>query len=337
MWNREKYFDRQTKLKDFGTLGQEKLKQAKVLMVGAGGLGCPCLLYLMGAGVGRIGIIDGDRISISNLHRQILYTAKDLGLYKAEVAQQRLLEMHPFSEVLAYPYTLTAENASELFKDYDFIIDGTDNFETRYLINDTCVAGNKPFLSAAIDAYDAQIAIYNVEGSASYRCVFPQPPIDCYSCAEDGVINVLPAVVGSLMATETWKFLADYTDNLVGKMLCYNLLSTQFQVLQLPPRQMDISVTKEQFPIIDHLTDYLDNKEAVSQDTLLLDIREEWEFEEYAIGGINIPLSELATRKAEFSAYKQVIIICSSGSRSYVAARLLAPYVETIWRYTLSG
>lgn len=231
MWTKEELdrYHRQMILPQVGPEGQERLKQSSVVVVGAGGLGVPVLQYLAAAGVGRIGIVEMDRVEVSNLHRQVLYTTEDLGKPKALVAKERLLALNPLVAVDAYPVRLTSENALEILKPYHLVVDASDNFPTRYLVNDACVLLGKPLVYGAIYQFDGQVAVFHhkaPEGEMGpcYRCLFPKPPPpgSVPSCAEAGVFGVLPAVVGSLMAAEALKVLLGIGKPLAGSLLLYD-------------------------------------------------------------------------------------------------------------------
>lgn len=202
-------YNRQTILPEIGDEGQNKLKQAKVLVIGAGGLGCPILQYIATAGVGNIGIVDFDKIEIHNLHRQILYTENQLGLSKALTAKETVEKLNPLIKVTAFDQKLTAENASTLLAQYDFVVDGSDNFSTRYLVNDTCVALCKPLVYGSILGFEGQIAVFNHQGSKNLRDLFPEPPNpkDVPNCSFNGVLGTLPGMIGTMMAHETLKLI----------------------------------------------------------------------------------------------------------------------------------
>lgn len=321
----KKYYDRHLKLEGFGTLAQEKLLQAKVLVIGAGGLGCPLLQYLATAGIGTIGVVDGDVIAISNLHRQILYTSDDLGLSKAETAVKKLKLLQPSIDIKAYCFNLSSKNASALFAQYDLIIDGTDNFETRYLVNDACVLQQKPFVSGAIQAYMGQISVFNYQAGPTYRCLYPEAPADedCFSCSVNGVLNVLPGIVALYMANEAIKVISGYGEVLSGKLLLIDIERNEHRLLSFEVNEANKHLTSlnptESWLSSDEVIRY----QATHQTTQLVDVREPWEFEEYNIGGINIPVHEIIYRKNEIDKNKPVILLCQSGKRSRTAAVLL--------------
>lgn len=231
-------YNRQILLPDFGVMGQQKLKQARVLMIGAGALGCAVLPYLTAAGVGSIGIVDFDTVDSSNLHRQPLYTIDDIGQQKAKCAVQRLAKQNEFVILEAYPFELSNQNALELFSKYDIIIDGTDNFATRYLINDACALLGKALVYGAIHRFEGQVSVLNYVSNSgikgpSYRCLFPEPPsANAYpDCAEAGVIGVLPGLIGMMQANETIKIITGIGEVLTGRLLMVNMLNMEFNTL----------------------------------------------------------------------------------------------------------
>src|SRR5215471_7077476 len=217
-------YSRHLALREIGVAGQEKLKAAKVLVIGAGGLGSPSILYLAAAGVGTIGIVDFDKVDVSNLQRQILFASASVGAPKAEVAKARLLELNPDLKIHAHQVELRAANVLEIFSNYDIVLDGTDRFATRYLTNDACVLQRKPLVSAAIHRFEGQAMTYVPDRGPCYRCLFPEPPTDGLvpNCAEAGVLGVLPGVLGTIQATEAIKLITGIGELLVGRLLTYD-------------------------------------------------------------------------------------------------------------------
>lgn len=231
-------FQRQVILKGLGEKGQVKLQEARVLVVGAGGLGCPVLQYLAAAGVGNIGIVDGDRVMASNLHRQVLYAPKDEGRMKVELAATRVREMSPETEVRAYPVRMMQTNALDIIADYDIVADCTDNFATRYMINDACVLKGLPLAYASVSRFEGQVSLFNVklpngEHSGHYRDIFPTPPMagEVPDCAEAGVLGVLPGIIGSMQATEIIKWITGMGEPLVNRLLTYDALNNRYMEL----------------------------------------------------------------------------------------------------------
>ncbi len=242
-------YQRQIQLKEFGKEGQQKLLQAKVLVIGAGGLGCPVLQYLAAAGLGIIGIVDDDAVALHNLHRQVLYSVQDIGSPKAETAKTKLQQLNPELSILAFTERLTVENALEIVRQYDIVIDGTDNFATRYMINDACVLTNKPLVFGAISKFEGQVSIFNCksnnnETAVNYRDLFPQPPKDgeVLNCAETGVLGVLPGIIGTMMANETIKLIAGIGKPLINRMITYNALTNQVYELALHANESTASL-----------------------------------------------------------------------------------------------
>jgi molybdopterin/thiamine biosynthesis adenylyltransferase len=220
-------YKKQVFMPEIGYEGQQKLKKARVLVVGAGGLGCPVLQYLGAAGVGEIAVADHDVVEESNLHRQILFTMADIGRNKAEVAAERLTALNPFITITPVPQKVTEENAAPLIGAYDFVIDGSDNFATRYLVNDHCVALGKTLVYGSIFQFEGQVSVLNYEGGPNYRSLFPEPPPpeDVPNCAENGVMGPLPGMIGSLMASEALKLICGFGELLSGRLLTFNVLT----------------------------------------------------------------------------------------------------------------
>ena len=233
-------YDRQIKLNEVGVSGQEKLRNARALIVGVGGLGCPAAQYLAGAGIGRIGLMDHDKVSITNLHRQILYDENDIGNSKALVAKEKLQRLNGEIELVAIEEALTIDNAEKLFLQYDLILDGTDNFETKYLINDACILAGKPWIYASIYKNEGQLSVFNYENGPSYRCLFPKTTQQNISCEATGVLGVVPGIIGMLQAMEALKIILGIGDVFSGKLKLSNLLSGSEQILKLQKKQEEI-------------------------------------------------------------------------------------------------
>ncbi|WP_369048885.1 molybdopterin-synthase adenylyltransferase MoeB [Tenacibaculum sp. UWU-22] len=327
----QKQYNRHLILDKIGEKGQLKLKQAKVLVIGAGGLGCPVLQYITAAGVGTIGIIDHDVVDQSNLQRQILYTIDDIEKSKAEIAANRLSKLNPFVTFQVYKEKLTSENAISLFQKYDVIIDGSDNFTTRYLTNDAAVLTQKPLVYGAIFKFEGQVSVFNYKGSATYRCLYPKPPKpeESPNCSEIGVIGVLPGIIGCLQANEAIKIICEIGDVLANKLLMYNVLNM---------RQLILKFEKTDNAKITELNDNYDFfcgvKTTQNEITLkqlennlhhynLLDVREYSERKQHHIGGQHIPLNELQQRSKEIAIDKPIVVYCKSGIRSQRAINFL--------------
>ncbi|GAA4272887.1 HesA/MoeB/ThiF family protein [Aquimarina gracilis] len=330
-------YHRQIILPEIGEEGQKKLNSSKVLVIGAGGLGCPALQYLAAAGVGTIGIIDFDVVEISNLHRQILYGDSSVGKNKALAAKNRLEDLNPTIHVNAYPEKLTPKNAITIFSKYDIIVDGSDNFSTRYLVNDACVITDKPLVYGAIFKYEGQVSVFNYKKGPTYRCLFPEPPKagSIPSCSEIGVLGVLPGIIGSLQANEVIKIALGIGETLHGKLLMYDSLSTQFSTFSI--HRVDAEVLK-----VKAITKNFENtdydlfcgieriKEILAKDVFriencqCIDIREP--HEQPKIESLNPDYIPLATLEKNISSYKkeqEIILFCQSGVRSRKAVEIL--------------
>ncbi|CAM1374443.1 molybdopterin-synthase adenylyltransferase MoeB [Tenacibaculum xiamenense] len=326
-----KQYNRHLILDKIGEEGQLKLKRAKVLVIGAGGLGCPILQYLTAAGVGTIGIIDHDIVDQSNLQRQILYTFDDIGKSKAETAKNRLSRLNPFVKFNVYKERLTNGNALSLFKNYDVIVDGSDNFATRYLTNDAAVLEGKPLVYGAIFKFEGQVSVFNFKGSATYRCLYPTPPKpeESPNCSEIGVIGVLPGIIGSLQANETIKIICGIGEVLANKLVMFDTLSMRQMALKFQKtNNAEIKKLEEDYdffcgvkPIGEEIS--LKELELDKEKYNLLDVREPWEREEHHIGGYHIPLGELSNRYKELKYDKPLVVYCKSGMRSKAAITLL--------------
>ena len=353
-------YNRQMLLKQFGETGQQKLLQAKVLVVGAGGLGCPALQYLVAAGVGTIGIIDDDVVTLSNLHRQVLYTIHDIGLLKAEKAAFVLQQMNPDITIITYPERLTTQNALDIITAFDIVVDGTDNFSTRYLINDACVLLNKPLVYGAVSQFEGQIAIFNNnqqggEPSVNYRDLFPEPPGEgeIQNCEQAGVLGVLPGIIGTMQANETIKLITGIGQPLINRMLTYNALNNQTYVLLLSVRKETASLipsNAEAFKATDYESVCSSSAIAVEINTdtfdqivetgkaTIIDVRE---FEEYPVvtefSHIQIPLSQFRG-KIPAIIEDTVVVFCQSGKRSLQAVHYLTEvFGDSKKIYSLKG
>jgi adenylyltransferase/sulfurtransferase len=338
----QKRYNRHLILEELGPTGQEKLKAAKVLVIGAGGLGCPILQYLTAAGVGTIGIVDFDEVSLSNLQRQILFTENDLGKNKAAIAAERLKQLNRHVDFVVIQQKLTANNALQFFEPYDLIVDGTDNFSTRYLVNDAAVITKKPLVYGSIYKFQGQIAVFNYQDGPSYRCLFPIPPEygTIKNCAEIGVVGVLPGIVGTQQANEALKIILGIGTVLTGKLMIYDALTANYTTLTIERSENEISKVVARainFADFDYdlfcgvpaqqetefkLSEVLDN-----EDYQLVDLRELWE--EPQLEGTNlirIQMGELTERLSEVSRTKKVILICQTGFRSAQAKEFLIKF-----------
>ncbi|MGH8104528.1 MAG: molybdopterin-synthase adenylyltransferase MoeB [bacterium] len=341
-------YSRQLLLPEVGEEGQRKLKEARVLVVGAGGLGCPVAMYLAAAGVGRIGLVDSDSVDVSNLQRQVLYAAHDVGRPKAGIAAERLLAMNPCIEVVTYPVRLTSDNALDIFKEYDIIVDSADNFQTRYLVNDACALLGKFDVYASVLRFDGQVTVFDARKGPCYRCLYPAPPPPGLvpTCSEGGVLGVLAGVVGSIQAVETLKRILVQGDSLVGRLLLFDALSMKFRELAIR-KDLNCPVCGKH-PTVRHLIDYeefcgVPTAEVVEQmgseheitpeelkaklernEVRLIDVREPIEYDIAHIEGAElIPLGQLPARVAELDSADELVFHCHTGSRSAQAVNYL--------------
>ena len=324
-------------LPELGVEGQLKLKEAKVLMIGAGGLGCPVLQYLVAAGAGTIAIVDNDVVDETNLHRQILYSYADIGTKKALAAQKHLQALNPYVQVLAFPERLGPDNATTLLEPYDLVIDGSDNFPTRYLVNDTCLTLGKPLVFGSIFKFEGQVSVFNYQGGPSYRDLFPEPPQsgEVPNCAEIGVIGVLPGIIGCLMANEAVKVICEIGEVLSGRLLVFDALTnlsrtfTFAQSASAPVQTAGPSAASCSSPLQE--TEEIDMRllnewlKSSQEDVHIIDVREPYEFEEYNIGGINIPLSDLSSEIEKLPLEGKIVFCCASGQRSKMAIAMARP------------
>jgi sulfur-carrier protein adenylyltransferase/sulfurtransferase len=341
-------YRRHLSLPEFGLEGQQRLLASSVLLIGAGGLGCPLAQYLAAAGVGRIGLLDFDVVDVSNLQRQVLYGTRDVGRPKVEVARERIHALNPDVDLVTFRERLTSENALERFRDFDVVIDGTDNFPTRYLSNDACVLLGKPTVYGAILRFEGQASTFDAKRGPCYRCLFPEPPPpgSVPSCAEGGVLGVLPGIIALIQATEAVKLLTGIGEPLIGRFLHYDALAMRFDEFRFQ-KDPDCPVCGKQ-PTITELIDYegfcgvhapeergmreisaaeLAALRARGEELLLLDVRRPDEWATARIEGAKLmPLHELAARLAELADWKdrRVIAHCHHGARSARACEVLA-------------
>jgi adenylyltransferase/sulfurtransferase len=324
-------YNRHLILEEIGEDGQLKLKQAKVLVIGAGGLGCPILQYLTAAGVGTIGIIDHDTIDQSNLQRQILYSHDTIGQFKAEVAAQRLSGLNPFVNFEIYLQKLTSEIAIELFSKYDIVVDGSDNFPTRYLVNDTAVLSGKPVVFGSIYKFEGQVSVFNYNSGPTYRCLYPNAPKpnEVPNCSEIGVLGVLPGIIGSLQANEVLKLICGIGDVLSGKLLTYDALTMQQLILSFQKNEsIQITALDTDYDFLcglpkSNLEITKNELESNLEHYNLLDVREDYERAQHHIGGQHIPLGELKFRSNEIPQDKDLVVYCKAGMRSKMAIEII--------------
>ena len=332
---------------EVGMEGQLKLKNASVLLVGAGGLGAPLGLYLAAAGIGKIGLVDFDVVDFTNLQRQVIHGTKDVGRKKIDSAFESMHDINPFVELERHETALSSENAFRIFKDYDYVVDGTDNFPTRYLVNDACVLLNKPNVYGSIFRFEGQATVFATEGGPCYRCLYPEPPPPGLvpSCAEGGVLGILPGIIGLIQATETVKLILGIGQPLIGRLLLYDALGMKFRELKLrrnpecpvcgDHRTITELIDYQQFcGIPQHVeeapvTGEIEPTEVkAKQDRgdafVLIDVREPHEYQIARIPGARlIPLGELPKRLNELDPAAEFVMHCKSGMRSAKATDLL--------------
>ena len=358
-------YSRHLIIPEFNIEGQRKLKAAKVLVVGTGGLGAPLIQYLSAAGVGTIGIVDFDVVDDSNLQRQVLFSTADVGRPKVEVAKERIEAQNPFIQIKTYNTRLTSENALEIIRDYDVVADGTDNFPTRYLVNDACVLLDKVNVYASIFRFDGQVSVFNYPQEdetrgPNYRDLFPSPPPPGLvpSCAEGGVVGVLPGIIGSLQANEVLKVITGIGDPLSGRMFIFDALSFETRTLNL--RKDGNNPLNGKNPTQTELIDYemfcgigqengqsanvkeitvkeLEAWKDENKDFQLIDVREGYEYDIANLGGELIPLAEVEKEVNKIASDKEVVVHCRSGKRSADAIQLLEQKYGFKNLYNLKG
>ncbi|HVP56236.1 MAG TPA: molybdopterin-synthase adenylyltransferase MoeB [Candidatus Eisenbacteria bacterium] len=340
-------YSRHLIMPEVGMEGQLKLKQARVLCIGAGGLGSPLALYLTAAGVGTLGIVDFDVVDFTNLQRQVIHGTSDVGRKKLDSVEDTLREINPNVEIRKFETRLISANAFELFREFDIIADGTDNFPTRYLVNDACVLTGKPNVYGSIFRFEGQASVFATKEGPCYRCLYPEPPPPGLvpSCAEGGVLGILPGLVGVIQATETIKLILGSGDPLIGRLLLVDALSMRFRELKLR-KNPDCPVCGTH-PTVTELIDYnqfcgIRGEEAAApnsmtditveelkqrldrgDDLFVLDVREPHEFQICNLGGYLIPLSDLPKRVSELDSSREIIVHCKMGGRSARAADFL--------------
>jgi molybdopterin/thiamine biosynthesis adenylyltransferase/rhodanese-related sulfurtransferase len=341
-------YSRHLIMPEVGMEGQLKLKQAKVLLIGTGGLGAPLGLYLTAAGVGRIGLVDFDVVDFTNLQRQVTFGTIDVGRPKIEAARERLANLNPEVELVPHEAKLTSENALEILHDYDVVVDGTDNFPTRYLVNDACILLGKPYVYGSIFRFEGQTTVFGHPRGPCYRCLYPEPPPPGLvpSCAEGGVLGVLPGIVGAIQAMEAIKLILGQGDALIGRLLLFDALSMKFRELKL--RKNSNCPACGEHRTITQLIDYYEfcgirGEEAPApqvqvpeitprelksrldrgDDVFILDVREPHEYQICNLRGHLIPLGELPRRVHELDSSREIVAHCRSGKRSADAVDFL--------------
>ncbi len=346
-------YSRHLILPEVGMEGQQRLKAAKVLLVGTGGLGAPMALYLSAAGVGTLGLVDFDVVDASNLHRQVIHSTPDVGRKKLDSAADKLQAINPNVKVVKHETMLTSANALEIFADYDIIADGTDNFQTRYLVNDACVLSGKPNVYGSIFRFEGQASVFATKDGPCYRCLYPEPPPPGLvpSCAEGGVLGILPGLVGIIQATEVIKLILGAGEPLIGRLLLIDSLGMRFRELKLrknpecpvcgthptvtalidydqfcgiaPPSKETTTVSNVQNGISQIGPEELKRRRTAGEDFTLLDVREPHEYQIANLGGQLIPLNDLPQRVGELDRNKEIVVHCKMGGRSQKAAEFL--------------
>ena len=347
-FDRDEYlrYSRHFSLPEIGLDGQKKLKGASVLVIGAGGLGSPVGIYLAAAGIGHIGLVDFDTVELSNLQRQILYTTIDIGKSKTQIAKQRLKDFNPKVEVTTYEESLSSANAMEIFEPYHIVVDGTDNFPTRYLVNDVCVFQGKPNVYGSIFRFDGQVSVFYAKEGPCYRCLYaePPPPGLVPSCAEGGVLGVLPGIVGSMQAAETIKWITGAGESLIGRLLLFDALLMTFRELKLEKnsdcaacgknptitepidyeRFCGVSAMEETITVPEISVHAVNEKLDRREDVVILDVREPWERQiAHLDEALWIPMNSVPQRLKELDPSEEIVVHCKTGGRSAAVAEYL--------------
>ncbi|MGA2989904.1 MAG: molybdopterin-synthase adenylyltransferase MoeB [Candidatus Korobacteraceae bacterium] len=340
-------YSRHLIMPEVGMTGQQKLKAARVLCIGAGGLGSPLALYLAAAGVGTLGMVDFDVVDYTNLQRQVLHTTRDVGRSKLQSAAEKLTAINPHVQVRSFETRLSSANALDLFRDFDIVADGTDNFATRYLVNDACVLSGKPNVYASIFRFEGQASVFAAQEGPCYRCLYPEPPPPGLvpSCAEGGVLGILPGLLGVIQATEVIKLILGSGDSLIGRLLLVDAMAMRFRELRL--RKDPNCPVCGKHPTVRELIDYnefcgirgeetaittkvpeiqpeeLKRKFQAGEEVFVLDVREPHEYQICNLGGYLIPLNDLPRRVHELDSSREIVAHCRSGVRSAKAVDFL--------------
>lgn len=322
-------YQRHIALRAIGPEGQLKLNQSSVLLIGAGGLGSPAALYLAAAGVGRLGIVDDDKVDLTNLQRQILHGTRTIGHAKAHSAAERIADLNPEIAVEPHPVRLTKANVDALVKKYDVVVDGSDNFATRYLVNDTCVRAGKPYVYGSVSEFEGQAAVFGFRDGGCYRCLFPEPPAAglAPNCAETGVLGVLPGIIGTIQATEALKVLLGIGEPLVNRLLLLDVLTMKFRELKwkrdpaCPVCGTQPATTLEKESVMQEITaTELKKRLDAGEDLMVIDVREPHELAVCSLPGAwSIPLAQVVARANEIDENREVVMMCKAGGRSAMA------------------
>ena len=340
-------YSRHLIMPEVGMDGQLKLKQAKVLCIGTGGLGSPLALYLAAAGVGTLGIVDFDIVDMTNLQRQVIHGTPDVGRKKLDSAADRIAAINPYVNVRKFETRLTSANALEILRDFDIVVDGTDNFPTRYLVNDACVLTGKPNVYGSIFRFEGQASVFATENGPCYRCLYPEPPPPGLvpSCAEGGVLGILPGLVGIIQASETIKLILGSGEPLIGRLLLVDALAMRFRelklrknpecpvcgdrptVTQLMDYEQFCGIRGEEKPatatMLDMTPEELKQRLDAGEDLFVLDVREPHEYQICNLGGHLIPLNDLPKRVSELDSSREIVVHCKMGGRSAKAVDFL--------------
>jgi adenylyltransferase/sulfurtransferase len=343
-----KRYNRHIILSEIGVKGQLKLKTAKVLVVGAGGLGCPVLLYLAAAGVGTIGVCDFDFVDESNLQRQVLFGSLDIGMPKAIVAAEKLSKINPLVRIIVHNLMLTKHNALEIFKEYDIIVDGSDNFPTRFLINDACLIVNKPYVFGAIYKFEGQVSVFNYQNGPTYRCLVPEQPVssEVLTCSKIGVLGVLPGIIGAYQANEVIKMITGLGSVLSGKLLMIDTIRLEHNLISLrrtdnisiPPMLGDYGeFCNERYSDIKQISPQDLYKKMEEDDVLVFDIREKEIFDLYHIKSKQLSIGLILENQQLIPDDQQVVLVCESGVNSMAIIEELQKSGNRDHLYNLAG
>ncbi len=341
-------YTRQTSLKEFGAASQKKLAEAKVLVVGVGGLGIPVSQYLNAMGIGTLGLVDQDTVNISNLQRQTLYDEKDVGRPKLTVALEKLKAQNSDTNLIGYDSFLGSDNALEIIRGYDVVVDASDNFPTRYLLNDACVILKKPFVYGALHGFEGHVSVFNYRGGPTYRCLFPVMPkeTEIPDCNENGVLGVIPGIIGTLQALEVVKLVTETGEVLCGKLLLYNGLNQSTLKINFEPIPANLRITRLQesygepfcsTSIEISARNFRKLMEAKKRPQII-DVRTREEYNSYHLQNArNIPLNEIEERIAEIDIEEPVYLLCQSGKRSELAQQMLLKSLPRSTVYSVTG
>ncbi len=338
-------YQRQIQLKTFGLDKQIKLSKSQVLIVGIGGLGIPVAQYLNAMGIGTLGLLDNDTIELHNLHRQVLYSEEDLGKAKVEVATEKLRKQNSNTAIHAIHSYLSKENALEIIRHYDVVVDATDNFATRYLINDACIILDKPFVYGALHDFEGQVSVFNYQSGPTYRCLFPSMPgpDEIPNCDENGVLGILPGIIGSLQALEVIKILTGLGEVLSGKLLLFDGLTQKNQMVQFKadPKNKEVKELAESYSVSACASEFILSADAfleLKDPKQIIDVRSQQEFQvDHLQGANNIPLPELEDSLHAISTEENVYFICQSGQRSEAAVQKFKELCPDTAAYSIEG